>query len=179
MALIVTPGAPDADSYATIETINAYAVKHGASFPITGSDGPSTAAAIAAAEAAARRATAWLDGEYGARFIGEPASASQALEWPRKDAWYRGDELPDNTIPQKIVEATAEAAIRELAEPGIMSPDLDRGGRVKSESVDGAIAITYMDGAPAETTFTAIDGKLRGLIREAARGLTFGRAVRG
>lgn len=179
MALIVTPGASDADSYATIEAIRAYAVKVGASFPITGSDGPSTEAAIAAAEAAARRATAAIDGTYGSRFIGVPASASQALEWPRSDAWYRGEELPDDTIPQKIVEATAEAAIRELAEPGVMSPDLDRGGRVKSESVDGAIAITYMDGAPAETTFTAIDGKLRGLIRAAARGLTFGRAVRG
>lgn len=179
MALDITPGGASSDAYSTIETIHAYAVKVGASFPITGSDGPSTAAAIAAAEAAARRATAWLDGTYGPRFIGEPASASQALEWPRSDAWYRGEELPDDTIPQKIVEAMCEAAIRELAEPGIMSPDLDRGGRVKSESVDGAIAITYMDGAPAETTFMVIDGKLRGLVRAVAHGLTFGRAVRG
>lgn len=179
MALDTTIGGPSSEAYASIETIHAYAVKVGASFPITGSDGPSTEAAIAAAEAAARRATAAIDGAYGSRFIGVPASTSQALEWPRKDAWYRGEELPDDTIPQKIVEATAEAAIRELAEPGVMSPDLDRGGRVKSESVDGAIAITYMDGAPAETTFTVIDGKLRGLIRAAARGLTFGRAVRG
>ena len=179
MPLDITPGGASSDSYASIETINAYAVKHGASFPITGSDTPSTEAAIAAAEAAARRATAAIDGTYGARFIGEPASAQQALEWPRSDAWFRGEELPDDTIPQKIVEAVAEAAIRELAEPGVMSPDLDRGGRVKSESVEGAVAVTYMDGAPAETTFTVIDGKLRGLIRAAARGLTFGRAVRG
>lgn len=179
MALDTTIGGASSDAYASIETIHAYAVKVGASFPITGSDTPSTAAAIAAAEAAARRATAWIDGEYGPRFIGEPASASQALEWPRKDAWYRGEELPDDTIPPKIAEAMCEAAIRELAEPGIMSPDLDRGGRVKSESVDGAVAVTYMDGAPTETTFTVIDGKLRGLIRAAARGLTFGRAVRG
>mgnify|MGYP007078756655 CR=1 FL=1 len=53
MPLDITPGGASSDSYASIETINAYAVKHGASFPITGSDGPSTAAAIAAAEAAA------------------------------------------------------------------------------------------------------------------------------
>lgn len=170
MALIVSPpGASDAESYATIAEINAYAVKVGASFPITGSDGPSTAAAIAAAEAAARRATAWLDGEYGPRFIGEPASAQQALEWPRSDAWFRGEELPDDTIPRQIVEAMCEAAIRELAKPGSMSPDLKRGGRIKAVGA-GSARVEFMDGAPAETTFKTIDGKLAALLAPASGG---------
>lgn len=177
MPLDITPGGASSDSYASIETINAYAVKVGASFPITGSDGPSTAAAIAAAEAAARRATAAIDGSYGARFIGEPASAQQALEWPRKDAWYRGEELPDDTIPQKVVEAVAEAAIRELKKPGSMSPDLKRGGKIKAVGA-GSARVEFADGAPATTVFQAIDGKLRGLVRSVARGVTFGRAVR-
>lgn len=173
MALITTPGAEDAESYASIETINAYAVKHGASFPITGEDGPGTAAAIAAAEAAARRATAWIDGTYGPRFIGAPVAASQALEWPRSDAAYRGEDLPTDTIPRQIVESMCEAAIRELAEPGIMSPDMDRGGRVKRERVEGVIDVEYMDGAPVATTFTVIDGKLAALLQPAAGGSTF------
>lgn len=164
MPLDITPGGASSDSYASIETINAYAVKHGASFPITGDDTLATEAAIAAAEAAARRATAWLDGEYGPRFIGEPASVSQALEWPRNDAWFRGEELLNDTIPRQIVEAMCEAAIRELAEPGIMSPDMDRGGRVKRERVEGVVDIEYMDGAPVATTFTVIEGKLAALL---------------
>lgn len=167
MALVTTPGASDAEAYADIAAINAYAVKVGASFPITGSDGPSTAAAIAAAEAAARRATAWLDGEYGPRFIGVPASPQQALEWPRSDAWYRGEELPDDTIPQKIVDAMCEAAIRELANPGSMSPDLKRGGKIKAVGA-GSARVEFMDGAPATTVFQAIDGKLNGLVKPAS-----------
>jgi hypothetical protein len=164
MTLIVTPGADDAESYASIETINDYAVKRGASFPITGEDAPATAAAIVAAEAAARRATAWIDGEYGPMFIGTAASASQALEWPRTGAWFRGEELPSDTIPRQIVEATCEAAIRELAEPGSMSPDMDRGGRIKRERVEGAVEVEYMDGAPAGTDRPLIDGKLSALL---------------
>lgn len=169
MALIVTPGAPDAEAYASIATINAYAIKVGASFPITGSDGPSTAAAIAAAEAAARRATAWLDGEYGSRFIGEPASASQALEWPRSDAWYRGEELPEDTIPQKIVDAMCEAAIRELAAPNSMAPDMKRGGKIKAVGA-GSARVEFMDGAPAGTSFTKIDGLLSAFLKSVGSG---------
>ena len=167
MPLDITPGGASSDSYASIETINAYAVKHGASFPITGSDGPSTAAAIAAAEAAARRATAAIDGTYGARFIGVPASGQQALEWPRKDAWYRGEELPDDSIPPKIVEAMCEAAIRELANPGSMSPDLKRGGKIKAVGA-GSARVEFADGAPATTVFQSIDGKLNGLVKPAS-----------
>lgn len=167
MALDTTIGGPSSESYASIETIHAYAVKVGASFPITGSDTPSTAAAIAAAEAAARRATAALDGTYGPRFIGVPASPQQALEWPRSDAWYRGEELPDDTIPQKIVEAVAEAAIRELANPGSMSPDLKRGGKIKAVGA-GSARVEFMDGAPAGTSFTKIDGLLTGLVKPAS-----------
>lgn len=169
MPLDITPGGASSDSYASIETINAYAVKHGASFPITGDDTLATEAAIAAAEAAARRATAWIDGEYGPRFIGEPASASQALEWPRSGAWFRGEELPDDTIPRQIIEAMCEAAIRELAKPGSMSPDLKRGGRIKAVGA-GSARVEFMDGAPAETTFKTIDGKLAALLAPASGG---------
>ena len=167
MALIVTPGASDAESYASIAEINAYAVKHGASFPITGDDGPATAAAIAAAEAAARRATAWLDNEYGPRFIGEPASSSQALEWPRANAWFRCEELPDDTIPQKIRDATAEAAIRELAAPGSLAPDVSISGVAKRRRV-GDVETEFAGhsgSSQAKPSFSVIDGHLNGLLK--------------
>lgn len=163
MALDITPGGSASESYASIETINAYAAKVGASFPITGDDTPATEAAIAAAEAAARRATAWIDATYGPRFLGAPANVAQALEWPRFGAIYRGEELPDDTIPQKIIDATCEAAIRELAAPNSLAPDLKRGGKIKAVGA-GSARVEFADGAPSGTTFSAIDGLLRGLV---------------
>ncbi len=152
MPLIVEDGTglESAESYDTIENIAAYAVKVGKSFPITGSDGPATAAAIAAAEAAARRATAWIDGEYRSRFQGAPTTAEQALEWPRSGVMYRGTELPEDIIHRKIKEATAEAAIRELANPGALSPDVIPGAIKTRVRVEGAVDVTYAEGAGAE-----------------------------
>lgn len=70
MPLDITPGGASSDSYASIETINAYAVKVGASFPITGSDTPSTAVAIAAADAAkAVEVAAFVDDSTGGEIV--------------------------------------------------------------------------------------------------------------
>lgn len=150
MALVVEDGTgkADAESYASIASINAYATANGKTFPITGSDGPSTAAAVAAAEAAARRSTKWLDGTYRDRFPGSRKNGrEQGLEWPRTGAVDAdGNAISDEAIPKEIVEAQAEAAIRELARPGGLSPDVTA-GRIKTRArVEGAVDVTYAEG---------------------------------
>lgn len=135
MALIVTPGAADADSYATLAAADAYHTARG-NATWTGAD--------AVKESALRRATSWLDGTYGARWAGLAVNGrSQPLGWPRLDALdFYGNEVDDTTIPDEVVTATIEAALRELVEPGSLSPDVTPGRQVRSETV-GPLSVTY------------------------------------
>lgn len=154
MALNTTPGDQDADSYFTLQEGADYAAKKGLSFPISPAE---------PAEQAARRGTAWLDATYRPRFMGAATDVWQNLEFPRVGVIYRGQPLDDDVIPKQIKEAAIEAAIRELAKPGSLSPDRQRGGAIK-EIQAGSVDITFADNAPIETTFTAIDGLLSGLL---------------
>ncbi len=156
MALIITPGASDADAYVSLADANAYAVARGLPFPIVG-------VAEAPAEQAIRRATSWLDGTFLLRFPGAPATSDQALEWPRSGVMFRGAELPDDAIPPQIVRATIEAAVRELAKPGSLSPDLKRGGKIKEVGA-GSARVVFADGAPSETVYQSVEGILASLL---------------
>lgn len=185
-ALVVEDGSglPNSDSYVSVEDAVAYAVAHGIAFSDADDD---------AASAALRRSTAWIDSTYRTRFTGyRTFRRSQALEWPRAGAYvyipnnasdmaYAGgydpayDYLATNEIPVEIINATCEAAVRELATPGALTPDLDRGGAVKSLKA-GSVQIEYAGTASAMTVWTAIDNALSGLLRSTAMGI---RAVRG
>lgn len=66
-------------------------------------------------EQALRRATSYLDGLYGSRFIGEVAAYGQSLAWPRKRAKLQGRFFPDSKIPEKIITAGCEAAFMALS----------------------------------------------------------------
>lgn len=169
MALIVEDGSgkPDAESYVSVSDFRTYCAKVG--YDLTGKGDEEL-------EQALRRGTRGLDGLYGPRFIGAPVSVSQALEWPRIGAVWRGSELPDDSVPQKVKDAACEAAWRELSDPGSLAPDLDRGGRIKSMQA-GSVELVYADGAPAETTFASIDGFLSGLIGSKSIAM-FGSVVR-
>lgn len=170
MTLNTTPGSPDADAYVDLETAHEYATKRGLAFPVEGE-------AKEPAEQAIRRATAAIDALYGQRFLGQAASASQSLEWPRAGVIYRGELLPDNEIPAKVVNATIEFAVRELAEPGSLTPDLERGGAIKSLQA-GSVGIVYMDGATPQTVFQSVDGLLTGLIGPKPGSVMFGTTAR-
>ncbi|MGB3389549.1 MAG: DnaT-like ssDNA-binding protein [Pseudaminobacter sp.] len=154
MALNTTPGDQDADSYVSVSDCAAYAAKKGLAF---------AASPIEPAEQAARRATTFLDNTYRIRFPGAATDVWQNLEWPRAGVIYRGEAYDETKIPQQIKDACCEAAIRELAKPGSLSPDRQRGGAIK-EIKAGSVDITFADNAPIETTFTAIDGLLSGLL---------------
>jgi hypothetical protein len=155
-------GKANAETYAAIAVINDYAVKRGLLFNVTGDP------AIVLAEAAARRATAWLDGEYRSRFPGRKRNGrAQALEWPRSDAVdSSGDEIADDELPAEIVAATCEAAIRELAVPGSLSPDVTPGKIKTRVRVEGAVDVTYAEGGVygQAPTLLAVEGIIEPLL---------------
>ena len=158
MALVTTPSADNADSYATLADANAYFASIGET-KWTGSD--------AVKENALRRATNYLDNQYRGKWRGVRTLASQALAWPRAGV-VDGDgfDLPLGEIPVQVQRATMEAAL--LVITGVkLEPVLDRGGAIKSVSKRvGALGkeIVYQDGAPVMTRIVAIEGLLRDIV---------------
>ena len=100
--------------------------------------------------AALLRASDWIDGAYGPRFVGTPVGDA---EWPRSGAVdSRGVTLPDDEVPTRVENATYEAALRELTSPGSLAPDFVAAAAVKREKVD-VVEVEY-SGA-----FTAADAR--------------------
>lgn len=130
MSLIVEDGTglPDADSYVSVEDAQSYADQRGLSFDASPED---------VLEAALRRATVWIDGNYRTRFSGARKNGrNQALQWPRIGATdAEGDDIASDEVPVEIVSATVEAAVRELAAPNSLSPDYVSNDRVVREKV--------------------------------------------
>jgi hypothetical protein len=159
MAVIVTPGAVDADSYADAATATAYATSRGLAF----------SGDADALDAALRRATGWLDSTYRSRFPGQRENGrAQALEWPRKAAYdTAGDLIAVDIIPDEVVSATIEAAVRELATPGGLSPDVTLGGAKVLTQVDKIAWEVVRKPSTADDykpTLTIVDGILAPLI---------------
>ncbi|MBB6306225.1 DnaT-like ssDNA-binding protein [Xanthobacter tagetidis] len=171
MALVVETGEGlgGAESYVSVADCAAFASARGLTFP---------ASPEASAEAALRRATAWVDATYRSRFPGQRRrQRDQALEWPRIDACDReGYAIDYDSVPSEIVIATCEAAVRELAVPGSMAPDLERGGAIKRVKA-GSVEVEYSGAADATTTFSVVDNALGPILRRATPFTA--RAVRG
>lgn len=171
MALVTTPGAANADSYAEVAEADAYFAGRGVT-TWTGTD--------AAKENALRDGTVYLDNAYRNFWRGTRGVKEQALAWPRvdgtRDPWRPswtyplidedGFELAIDAIPVQVKRACMEAALLSLT--GVtLQPRLERGGEVKSISKGvGPLSksIVYKDSASAVDRYTTIEGLLRGLV---------------
>lgn len=157
------PGAVNCNSYVAVVDCLAYANNMGLLF-----DGVAGATSAISGGTALLRATAWIDGTYRLRFMGlRVGLRAQPLEWPRysvSDTF--GNYVDQTTIPVEIVKATCEAACREYAEPGVLAPDLDRGGLIKKLKA-GPVEVDYGANAGALTVFTIIDNILSSLLTPA------------
>jgi hypothetical protein len=161
MVLLVEDGTGliDSESYISVDYATTYHAERG--------HDAWTDAGTDEQEAALRRATEWIDITFRDSFIGyRKKLRAQALEWPRTGAViYMADNgfiaynygsndlglavgLSDEELPGEILRATAEAALRELAEPGVLFPDVVPGRIIKSVSVTGAVSVTYADSSP-------------------------------
>ena len=116
-------GLSTAESYITVAYADTYHSDRGET-SWSGTD--------AAKEAALRRALAYLDGRYGPRFNGlRRLGREQALMWPRVGASdSEGWIIDSDVIPEELKRAQAEAALRELEEPGSLAPDVSTAGSV-------------------------------------------------
>jgi hypothetical protein len=167
MAIIAedSSGVEGANTYLGVADFKAYTDTRGMSYEGKSDD---------EIEQALIRATSWLDATYRSRWPGARLNGrAQALAWPRSDATDAdGEEIADDEIPREVLDATAEAAFRELSEPGSLSPDLERGGAIRRLKA-GSVEVEYATTASARTTFTTIDGILSGLLAgEASSGYT-------
>lgn len=178
MALEVEDGTgkANAESYVSIADCNAYAVKNGHTFAIDGAD-------EALAEQALRRATTWLDAYLRSRLTGQRTNLrAQALDWPRVGVIDReANIILQDEIPREIIAACCEAAVREKAVPGSLSPDVVPGEVTKRAKVEGAVEVEYAVGSsPVQSqqpVMTVVDGILASLF-ERSPSPYFGRSVR-
>ncbi|WP_395383333.1 DnaT-like ssDNA-binding protein [Mesorhizobium sp. UC22_110] len=110
-------GLANAESYVSASDAASYAADRGLTFPASPAD---------KAEAALRRATAYIDNTYRTRFPGQRKKFRlQALEWPRVGVVdMNGFPVTGDEVPVEVVRATCEAAVRELASPGSLNPDV-------------------------------------------------------
>ena len=132
MALVTTPGSTASDSYATLAAADAYHLARG-NVAWTGTD--------ELKEGALRRGTTWLDAVYRSRWPGWRLNArDQSLDWPRSGVTdAEGTSVDNDTIPIEIINATIEAALRELVTPGSLTPDYLAAGQLKSLEVVGVV----------------------------------------
>lgn len=102
------------------------------------------AATDALREAALLRASVWLDGNYRDLFQGyKTLFRAQIRQWPRFGAVdAEGYPIPIDEVPREILAATYEAALRELAVPGQLSPDFVAANRVVRERL-GSLEVEY------------------------------------
>ncbi len=155
MSLVIETGAgiSGANSYANVATVDAYHAARG-NAAWTGAE--------AVKEAAIFRAMNYLD---ALSWKGIKADRDNPLSWPRVCVRDRdGYQIDTDTVPQGVVNALSEAALREIVSTNSLLPDVARGGQVKRERVD-VIETEYAPGAPSGTTYAAIMAQLRGLLK--------------
>lgn len=159
MPLVVETGAglELAEAYVSVAELDEHCVKWG--FDL----GNQT---TAQKETLLRKATAFIDtfGEYR----GSRLRAEQALEFPRADLSDRGGH-PVTGVPLRVKRAVCDLAFKAM--DGDLLEDLERGGRVQSESV-GPISTTYAADAPAGVVYQMAEKLLSPYLRGAELDLT-------
>jgi hypothetical protein len=121
--------------------------------------------------AARQRGSAYIDATYGARFTGMPTGGvEQERAWPRTGATAFGTALASDIIPVRVVNASYEAALIEMREPGSLSAIISGTSLIKRERVEGAVEVEYAVSdktdlaTAAQPIVTAIEGMLAPLL---------------
>lgn len=153
MTLIVEDGTcrADAESYLSVADFKTYCDKWGHSYA------GKTDTEI---EQSLRLASAYIDTIF--RYKGFRQTSGQALEFPRTSLIdWSAHEVTG--VPLRVIKACAELAFKGFSEA--LYIDLDRGGRVTSESV-GPISVSYAEDAPAGKTYRFAENLLAPYIRK-------------
>jgi hypothetical protein len=148
MALDVTVGGANSDSYGTIAEADTYHAAFGNADWADLDD--------SVKEPALRRATQFIDSSYA--FIGSVVTSTQALQWPRTGVVVDGFSVDSATIPTAIKRAQFETALRAVTED--LTADIEP-GNVTEETVD-VITVKYSEYSNnGQKRFPAIDKLLQ------------------
>lgn len=147
----------DADSYATVDELRAFAAKRGKVVP----------AGDEACETLLIRAMDWLEAQEQ-RFRGSRVYVDQPLSWPRTGVCRpngNGD-YPLNEIPLALKQAQMALAIEVQKVEAQPTRTPDTAGVVTSEKV-GSLAVTYAEPSSSLTqpVFAGVEGFLINLMR--------------
>lgn len=159
MALIVETGAGLANAEAYADAA-AFAAWHLANY------GTATTAGNPAAEAAIRRAVAYLE---SLEWVGLPARGrEQALSWPRGYAIDRnGYGIEADIVPREVIEAQHMLTVAEVANPGALAPAViarDQKVLVEVKGIKWQSLAGGASASSARTTVLAALDRLSGLI---------------
>lgn len=167
MAFVVEDGTAkaDANAYVTIAEADGYFADRG-NTAWTGADAVKQAALV--------KATDYIEGRFGQRFIGSRKTTTQALAWPRIGA----ADFADTAIPVGLRRACCEYAVRALSAE--LAPDLkvDASGltvvatkkKVGPIETDYAVPQTGLGSTPMLfRPYPAADMLLRGLVYSASQ----------
>jgi len=110
-----------------------------------------------AKERAIVRATRAIDLMGANKFLGVKLVETQALAWPRDEAYDR-DGIELTGLPVYLKRAVFEAALQELLVEGTTMPNTSQ--QVVMERVEGAVQVSYSEGSYQGTTFGSIRGWL-------------------
>ena len=104
-------GVEGANAYETIAEVTAYLTDRGRA----AENGWSTASA-STQQAAIVKATDYAEKRFGPRFVGEPASDTQGLSFPREGGFDSRllRHIADDEIPKALKQAIAEYSVRSL-----------------------------------------------------------------
>lgn len=156
MALVVEDGTglPAADAYVSLQNFKLWADGRARVY---------TSYADALIEARIRFAFDYTN--TVARYKGVRLSAGQAGEFPRTGLtdW---DGYTITGVPQRVINASYELTWAQLIGGEELYQNLERGGRVASESV-GPISVSYFSDAPAGKVWTAAMAQLKPYMRSA------------
>lgn len=118
------------------------------------------------AKSAARlRGSEYIDGNFRAYFSGIKVNGrAQEREWPRSGAYDRDCySIPADEVPVEAINASYEAALRELVKPGSLSPDFVVGKQVKREKVD-VIEVEYAGAVTGAAAFKPVMTVISGIL---------------
>lgn len=131
--------------YGNVADFEEYHEARGRTIPGTWDDVSMEAALLVASE--------WIDNKYGLLFEGYKTDGFlQEREWPRQAAYtntFPSYAFASDEIPERVVQATYEAAFREATTPGSLNVDFTP-GKYNSVSISGAIAVEYAQNLSAQ-----------------------------
>lgn len=98
-------------------------------------------------EAALLVASEAIDASYISQFMGlKHGGRDQVREWPRDGVQdIYGYAIPNTVPPREVINATYEAALRQLLTPGVFFKDYNP-SQYKSVSVSGAVSVVFNAG---------------------------------